>query len=363
MIRQKINEFSGPIAIALSGGIDSMVAAVLLCKAGNEVIGIHFETGLERNITTTPFDINNTTSHRLKEITSTLNIPLVIINLSDAFKTNVILPFISEYKDGRTPNPCMICNREIKFGALLEKAKTLGACLLATGHYARVYKNATIEETRLLRGIDKNKDQSYFLAMLSHKQLENAFFPLGGYTKNEVVSLAKELGINSICGTESQDVCFAQGHKYSDFIAGHLGEQDTPGTIVDIAGNPIGTHQGIIHYTIGQRRGIGIPGRCPNYVIKIDKKKNLIVVGTKSLLYTDTCLIKDINWLVPPHDQKIRADIRLRFKHKEVPATITCLDVKTAVIHFDQPQAAVTPGQGGVFFQGETVLGGGWISA
>ncbi|MFH1673869.1 MAG: tRNA 2-thiouridine(34) synthase MnmA [Pseudomonadota bacterium] len=347
------------IAVALSGGVDSMVAAALLKSKNSDVIGIHFRTGFEKK----PSDLKNLPDapleSRLKAAAEALHIPLTFVDISERFRADVVRYFLLEYQNGRTPNPCMVCNRHIKFGELLDRARELGAKYLATGHYARLAQG-TLGRFQLLRGIDPNKDQSYFLALLTQDQLKSACFPLGGYTKEDVKSMAKRFGMTPLVEDESQETCFIEGNDYPRFLAKE-GIHGNPGPIVDRTGKALGTHQGLFAYTIGQRRGIGIPAAEPYYVIRIDTEKNQLVVGHKSELYSAECEVEGINWIALPPDGPIKVNTRIRYRHKEAPSTLIPMDNNKALVRFNSPQEAVTPGQGAVFYQGEKVIGGGWI--
>ncbi len=354
-----INVTMKRLAIALSGGVDSLVAAALLKKDKQDIIGIHFRTGFEKK----PSDLKNlpdtSLESCLKAAADALNFPLVFVDISERFRADVVRYFLREYQNGRTPNPCMVCNRHIKFGELLDRARDLGARYLATGHYARLAQGP-LGRFQLLRGIDPNKDQSYFLALLTQDQLESACFPLGGYTKEDVRSMARRFNIAPVVAEESQDVCYIEKNDYPRFLTKE-GIHGSPGPIVNHTGKALGTHQGLFAYTIGQRRGIGIPAAEPYYVIRIDIEKNQLVVGNKSDLYSAECEVEEINWIALPPDGPIKVDTRIRYRHKEAPSILIPKDNNTALIQFDRPQEAVTPGQGAVFFQGEKVIGGGWI--
>ncbi len=353
-------------AIAMSGGIDSTVAAYLLLKEGHSVIGIHFIHNSEFGKQADPAAVTkpenpDATSSRVSKLAKQLGIPLKIYDLSTIFRHEVINYFIAAYEKGLTPNPCMVCNPLIKFGALLDFAGKLGSEYLATGHYARIQED-TSGRFRLFRGADRDKDQSYFLALVNSKQLARAMFPLGSLTKATVKQIAKEQGFTSDTIRESQDICFIKGMTYSEFISCQPGFTPQPGLIEDVNGNIIGKHNGLHLFTIGQRRGINCPASEPYYVLHIDKPENRLVVGFKSELDASRCFVTDINWIseIPPSPLKLKTQIR--YRHQAAPSTLTLLDEKTAIVEFDQPENALTPGQAAVFYQGNEVLGGGWIS-
>ncbi|MGA6924279.1 MAG: tRNA 2-thiouridine(34) synthase MnmA, partial [Desulfosarcina sp.] len=269
--------------------------------------------------------------------------------------------FRSAYRMGKTPNPCLVCNPEIKFGVLLEKARQLGASRLATGHYARVASGPD-GRPRLLTGLDRSKDQSYFLSRLTREQLARACFPLGGWTKSGVRALAAQKGLHPSDRVESQDVCFIKSAHYTDFLAHTRGFQPLPGEIVDTAGRRVGTHDGLHRYTVGQRRGINCPAGQAYYVVRIDVTRNRLVVGFKDSLIADGCRVTGINWIADAPDRPMRVDTRIRYRHRPVPSTVSPVGPREAKLRFVEPQTAVTPGQGAVFYQGDEVVGGGWIS-
>jgi tRNA-uridine 2-sulfurtransferase len=340
------------IAVAVSGGIDSLAAAYLLKKAGHPLIGLHFVTGYEAD----PAGSEQTA----QSLSSSLGIPVEIVDLRNTFSEKVVSYFTRTYLEGRTPNPCMVCNEAVKFGKLLDVALNFGATRLATGHYARL-QVADDGTMRLKKGADPVKDQSYFLARLNQRQLSQALFPLGHMKKEEIVSLCRVEGIAPAAASESQDVCFVHHPSYMDFIMDQGIPLDAPGAVVDTEGNVIGKHSGLFRYTVGQRRGIGIPGPEPYYVLRIDPSTHRLVVGKKTELLSDGCLLSGMNWILPRPTESFRAEVRLRYRHRAVSATILPVDEDRALVRFDAPQAAVTPGQGGVIYDGESVLGSGWI--
>jgi len=355
------------IAVALSGGIDSLTSAWLLKDQGYRVIGVHFVTGYE-GYPEPSFDQNRPLTDSLVEVADSklapianrLDIPLKILDCTERFKTEVVDYFISAYQAGRTPSPCLICNPAIKFGDLFDFARQLGAERLATGHYARI-RRETDGRVRLYRGIDSGKDQSYFLAQLSPRQLESSLFPLGEMTKSEVIALAHQKNLIPITDGESQDICFIKGGGYGEFLVRQSGFKPYPGPIVNTDGEEIGQHPGLHLFTIGQRRGINCPAREPYYVVRIEPDQNRLVVGRREDLFSPACRIVEINWITPVPTTPIRVSVKIRYRHKAFPATVVPLANRMAQVRFDRLQAAVTPGQGAVFYQGDEVLGGGWI--
>jgi len=270
--------------------------------------------------------------------------------------------FTAAYRNGETPNPCLVCNPAIKFGALLDEARRLGASRLATGHYARVEKRQGMRY-RLRRGVDESKDQSYFLSRLTQAQLARACFPLGALTKANVKALAATEKLQPLTRQESQDVCFIRDTSYADFLIRTTGIRPQPGDIVDTAGHRVGSHSGLHRYTVGQRRGINCPASEAYYVIRIDTRSNRLVVGSKDELVVESCRVTGINWITAIPESPITARTRIRYRHIAVPSTVSPVGHDAAVVRFAEPQAAVTPGQGAVFYQGDEVVGGGWICA
>lgn len=337
-------------AIALSGGVDSMITAYLLKQKGHNLVGIHFYTGH-----------GNQSEDKLSEIAEKTGTDLKILDCSAEFKSKVTDYFIKAYISGLTPNPCIVCNPLIKFGSVLSFAKKLGATSLATGHYARINKNAS-GKYHLLQGIDKKKDQSYFLSRLTQAQLSFASFPLGNMTKEEVKKFAAVKGIASLAGSESQDICFAGNKTYGEFIAGQSLHKSGKGIIEDVNGNIIGEHRGLHLFTVGQRRGINCPASESYYVIRIDVKKNRLVVGFRENIYSRYLEAENINWINNRPTAQIRVETQIRGRHIPAPSTLFPADDSRAKIIFDKPQSSITPGQGAVFYQGDEVIGGGWIA-
>ncbi len=343
-----------PVAIAVSGGIDSLVCAHLLQKRGHDIWGVHFLTGFENS--------GDPSVRRIRQLFKKIGVPVRIINLAKPFSSLVVDYFTKAYHEGRTPSPCLICNPTIKFGVLFETVRQLGATFLATGHYARVVPGPD-GRFRLKKGMDEKKDQSYFLSRLSQDQLARARFPLGEWTKAAVLRYAKKNGLQPAVQKESQDVCFIKGRRYIDFLVESGAVLPQPGEITDAAGNRIGTHKGLHRYTIGQRRGINCPAKEAYYVLAIDPERNRLVVGQKNQLYAIGCRITDINWIGDRPAGQAVLDLRIRYRHKAVASTVTVVGATEATVRFHDPQAAVTPGQGAVFYRGDEVVGGGWIAS
>jgi tRNA-specific 2-thiouridylase len=346
-------------AVAISGGVDSLMAAFLLKQQGHEVIGIHFETGFEvKNIP--DGDQAADEHHPIQRIGKQLDIPVNIINVANEFQAEVVDYFCRTYHRGQTPNPCIRCNPSIKFGIISHFAESLGAGRLATGHYARI-KIDPDGHHRLFKGMDIQKDQSYFLARLNQQQLAGACFPLGEMKKSDIQQMADQKGLHPITSGESQDICFIKDLEYAEFIAKQTGIVPRPGLIETVDGTIIGEHQGLHLFTIGQRRGINCPAAEPYYVVRLDSSRNRLIVGSKADLLADECRVTDINWICEPPAGPVNILTRLRYRSTEVAATVIPLDEQTVILRFKVPQTSVTPGQGAVFYQGDEVLGGGWI--
>ncbi|RJP80662.1 MAG: tRNA 2-thiouridine(34) synthase MnmA [Desulfobacteraceae bacterium] len=352
-------------AVAISGGVDSLTAALLLKQNGHDVMGVHFITGFETRFMNqqdrkTRHPHHHPVVDKMKIMEDQLGIPISVLDCRKEFQEHVVQYFITSYLEGRTPNPCLVCNSRIKFDILLQYAKSLGAERLATGHY--VQKHMDHDGTaHLLKGDDPRKDQSYFLAFLSQEQLMDACFPLGSMHKANVIKIAEENGLKPVTHKESQDICFIHGNSYVDFF------QDRnilfrPGMIIDKHGKTIGKHNGLHHFTIGQRRGINCPAPNPYYVLQLDTTNNRLIVGEIEDLFSSVCKAENINWIIKPSSFPITCSVKIRYHHKPAPATITEDDLNAATISFQTPQLSVTPGQGAVFYIGNEVIGGGWIS-
>jgi tRNA-specific 2-thiouridylase len=336
------------VAVALSGGLDSAVAALLLKEAADEVIGIHMRLrdspGFEHQ------------AHRAEDICRILDIPYHQIDLQKEFESYVVDYFCREYRQGRTPNPCVACNEHMKFGILLDKALSLGADYLATGHYARVQHSR--DGHRLLKAKDSSTDQSYFLYTLTQEKLGHVLFPLGEYSREEVKQMAKQAGLPTVTKS-SQDICFISRRNCGAFLSQRLAT--LPGDVIDTQGKKLGQHPGIAFYTIGQRHGLGLASGKPSYVTKIEPESNRIVLGPEEELYSQKLTAHKLNWIsgtAPREPLTVRA--KIRYKSKEAEATLFFRNGSVDV-HFTRPQKAITPGQAVVFYNIDEVLGGGTI--
>jgi tRNA-specific 2-thiouridylase len=354
------------VVVAMSGGVDSSVAAALLKDQGYDVVGLMLKLwsdgDAERgraNRCCTPADVD-----AARSIANQLDIPFYLINIADTFKSTVVDYFVSEYVAGRTPNPCLMCNRHIRYELLLNKALGLGAQYLATGHYARVRE--VDGQYQLLRGADPNKDQSYVLSVLGQNELAHALWPLGEMTKPQVRELAAKFKLSVAEKVESQDLCFLANGDYRDFITRHSPDGTIqPGDIRTTAGEVIGQHQGLPFYTIGQRKGLGIAAPEPLYVIALEAADNSVIVGTKNELGRGECAVRDMHYVSGhvPSIEPFRATAKIRYKARE--AAVTVYPAQTAAraarVEFDEAQRDITPGQGLVLFDGDVVLGQGFI--
>jgi tRNA-specific 2-thiouridylase len=355
------------VAVGMSGGVDSTVAAWLLLRQGHEVVGLTMQIwdgsvalpDEGRSGCYGPGEARDLASARA--VASKLGIRHIAVPLAEAYNRCVLNPFRSAYRAGRTPNPCVVCNQRMKFGLLLEEARRGGISFdrFATGHYARIAGDGTHAPCRLLRGVDAAKDQSYFLARLTQAQLRQTLFPLGGLTKSEVVRLAREAGFAEVAEREeSQD--FIESENYAPLFDP---ADSRPGPIVDSAGRALGTHRGIIHYTVGQRQGLGLAVGERMYVKELRPETDTVVMGTREEVFRDGCRAEDVNWISgapPPAGATCRA--LLRYRHAGVAATLAPLADGAWQVLFAEPQFAVAPGQAAVFYDGDEVLGGGWIA-
>lgn len=348
--------------IAMSGGVDSSVAALLMKKEGYELIGCTMklysneDIGISRGHTCCSLD----DIEDARAVANRLDIPYYVFNFMDSFREKIIDKFVATYEKGMTPNPCIDCNRYMKFERLYERAKVLGCQYIVTGHYARIRK--TEKGYQLLKAIDDTKDQSYVLYQMTQEELADTKFPLGELTKQAARKLAEENSFINANKPDSQDICFVPDGDYVAALKRFSGKEYTPGDFVDKEGNVLGKHKGIVAYTIGQRKGLGIAADRPLYVCKIDVPKNQVVLGDSEDLFSKTVDVCDVNWIAGEAPiGPVRCSVKLRYRMKEQPATLYPGDNNTAHIEFDEPQRAKTAGQAAVFYDGDVVLGGGII--
>ena len=350
------------VMIAMSGGVDSSVAAAILKEKGYDVIGgtMHIFPDYEEATDREDHCCSYSAVRDAKRVAQKLDIPHFVFNLQDEFQEKVIDYFVEEYSLARTPNPCVMCNREIKFSALLKKARELGCDYIASGHYAKIEK----ENGRYLlrKGKDENKDQTYMLYVLDQEQLSRTLFPLSGFTKKEIREKAKELGFSVHNKAESQEICFVPDDDYVRFLDTNYPEISKPGPILDSDGNKVGTHDGVSHYTIGQRRGLGIALGYPVYVTELDHEKNAIIVGKDDSVFSEGLIAEDIN-IIPfdSLDGRMEVEAQIRYNSSSVKAVIEQIEEDKIKVEFENAQRAVTPGQSVVFYLGDLVLGGGII--
>lgn len=352
------------VVVAMSGGVDSSVTAYLLKEQGYQVIGITMKIWPED----TNY-INNESSccslaatYDARRVAEQLDIPYYVLNFKKDFREKVIDYFIQEYTRGRTPNPCIACNKYIKFDALLKKAKQLGASFLATGHYAKIEFDEDRKRFIIRKAEDFKKDQSYTLYNLTQQQLKHILMPLGNYTKDEVRSIAKKIGLKVSDKPDSQEICFIPDNDYKEYLKKHVPGKIKPGPVLDNRGNVVGQHNGISFYTIGQRRGLGISMGKPVYVKKIDPEKNAIVVGFENEVYEKGLLAGDINLVaVEKINGKMLVNSKIRYNAKEVASYIEQISEDQIKVTFQKPQKGVAPGQSVVFYDEDVVVGGGII--
>ncbi|PKO06903.1 MAG: tRNA 2-thiouridine(34) synthase MnmA [Chloroflexi bacterium HGW-Chloroflexi-3] len=349
------------ILVAVSGGVDSSVVAAMLAEQGYPIIGVMLhlwsEAGKEcENKCCTPQSMEEA-----RKSAQTIGYPFHVIDAAEIFRKQIVQYFLDEYGKGKTPNPCVVCNKDIKWGLLFDKLDEFGADYLATGHYVRL-ENDGKSNARVFRAKDIQKDQSYVMSMLTQKELKRTMFPLGNLLKTEVRELARHYGLPMAEKKDSQDLCFVSDDNYKDFLLRNAPDIAQPGTIMDRQGNRLGQHQGLAFYTIGQRKGIRIAAPEPLYVLEKNATENILVVGSADDLNQKMIMVKEVNWIngeIPP--SSIEAEVKIRYKADYQQAEITPQNQAKVVIQFDKPVRDATPGQYAVFYKGDELLGGGEI--
>ena len=355
------------VVVAMSGGVDSSLAAALLKKQGFDVIGVTMRLWMSQESEDKAAhagkgccSLSNVDDAR--RVADKLDIPFYTLNLKDFFKEKVVENFISEYRRGRTPNPCIVCNRYLKFDLLLKRAIELEAQFIATGHYARVEKDAINGRWKLKKAIDDSKDQTYTLYNMTQMQLSRTLFPLGNYRKTEVREMAAHMELSVAKKPDSQEICFIPDDDYKRFLREEMKINSSPGPIYDVAGNHIGTHHGLVNYTVGQRKGLGLAVGRPLYVVDLDTDNNSLIVGDNKDIYSRGLIAEDINYIMIEHlSEPMRVMASVRYNASAAPATLSPLPEGKVRVEFDTLQRAVTPGQSVVFYYNDDVVGGGII--
>jgi len=364
-----------PIAVAMSGGVDSSVVAGLLRREGHRVVGMTMQLWNQRRLPDlapegpTGRCCSLDDVYDARAVAQHLGIPYYVVNFEERFEREVVKPFIADYLAGRTPIPCTLCNNFVKFDQFLDMARGAGAETIATGHYARIAQDQTTGRWQMHTSVDRAKDQTYFLFGLTQDQLARTRFPLGGFEKAQVRELARELGIPTAEKPDSQEICFVPNGDYAAFIDGYFQEQgiasaEAAGEVVTTDGRVVGEHSGVHHFTVGQRRGLRVAAGEPLYVIETRPAERRVIIGRNDELLRASMHVNQVNWIsIAPPIEPVRAQVKIRNKHVAAAATIVPSPEPARVeVRFDEAQRAVTPGQGAVFYDGELVLGGGWIA-
>jgi tRNA-specific 2-thiouridylase len=365
-MKKKISAGSGPVVAAMSGGVDSSVAAALLRDQGSDVFGMTMNLfALPKAVCASDVLRSCCGAGARRDagrVAAMLGIPFYVADFRRTFARTVISDFIEEYRRGRTPNPCLRCNRYVKFGPLLRRAERLGAKRIATGHYARIDFDESAGRWRLLKGADPDKDQSYFLYPLTQEELARTLFPVGAMRKADVRALAAKLGLPVAQKPESQEICFVPDDDYAAFLRARIPEAFRPGPIVDTSGRVVGRHDGLLNFTIGQRKGMGIAAPQPLYVVALDVAANTVVAGRNEDLFRSRLSVMEVTWVALSGLSAPRtAEVKIRSRHEGAPGLLTPGPDGSVLVEFEKPQRAITPGQAAVFYAGDVVLGGGTI--
>jgi tRNA-specific 2-thiouridylase len=364
----------GTVAVAMSGGVDSSTVAAILSGQGRPIVGLTMQLWNHRRLPGLAGD--GPIAHRCcslddvydaRRVAEHLGFPFYVVNFERKFEETVVRPFVEDYLAGRTPIPCSLCNNHVKFNQLLVTARQIGAECLATGHYARIRYDAVTGRYELLRAVDASKDQSYFLFGLQQEQMERTIFPLGELSKAEVRAIARQARLPVAEKPESQEICFVPAGNYVGFLEAYIEEQGreqpaAEGEVVMAGGEVIGRHHGLHRFTVGQRRGLGVAAGRPLYVIELDRRHNRVVVSDDLALGRDTCEVREVNWFPFSRlERSIEVMVKIRNRHAPAEATVEPLSTTGTRVRFRTPQRAITPGQAAVFYDGERVIGGGWI--
>jgi len=348
------------VVVAMSGGVDSSVAAALLKQQGYEVIGMMLRLWSEPGKEDSNRCCTPDAMALARRVAAKLDIPFYVVDAKEVFRNTVVNYFLDGYARGETPNPCLICNRQIRWEFLLNHALALDADFMATGHYVR--KQDAGNKHQLLRAVDKSKDQSYVLHVLNQEKLKQALFPVGDYAKTEIRKIAESFGLPTASRHDSQDLCFLAGDDYRNFLQRNAAEMLKPGQIVRRDGEVVGNHNGLANYTIGQRKGLGISSLVPLYVLGKNAMANTVIVGTQDELGARELIAKDVNWVSgEAPKESFRAEVKIRYTAKEAEALVVPMDDGQVAVQFDAPQRDITAGQAAVFYQGDVLLGGGII--
>lgn len=356
---------SKKVMLGMSGGVDSSVAAAILLQQGYEVIGVTLQIWQDLDEEAKRSEggcCSLSAVDDARRVANKLGIPYYVLNFKDIFNKTVIEYFKEEYFKGRTPNPCIACNRHVKWQAMLDKAVSMGIDYIATGHYAKVEQDPGSGRYILRKSVTDKKDQTYALYNLTQDQLSRTLMPVGDYSKERIREIAKELGLGVASKPDSQEICFISDNDYGKFLSENTDKKIVPGKFTDTKGNVLGTHKGLVHYTVGQRKGLGIAFGKPMFVVALDVENNRVILGDNEEVFSHSLTASDLNFIsIEKPVDGMKANAKIRYSAKEAPATIRVIDGQKVRVEFDEPQRAITPGQSVVFYHGDIVVGGGTI--